>query len=92
MRARPTEFERAAEAAVEALVSEVRDMDANTGAAHALQVGVPALAELDVSEGAGAQRLLAAAADDGPETLDLTVKRLATAVLDELEKRRGVAS
>ncbi len=38
------------------------------------------------------ERVLAAAADDGPETLDLTVKRLATAVLDELEKRRGVAS
>ena len=47
MRARPTESEQAAEAAVAALVSEVRDMDANTGAAHALQVGVPALAELD---------------------------------------------
>ena len=46
MRARPTESERAAEAAVEALVSEVRDMDANTGAAHTLQAGVPLLAKL----------------------------------------------
>ena len=45
---KPTESQQAAEAAVSALVSEVRSFDdPATAAAHALHVGVPALAALD---------------------------------------------